>query len=132
VWASGGGSGTTKASVNKVPQADDTMAPAAQDVTEKKVAATQLPRVTSLLNLVECVGQWKKAFEKNTAGRSMESGVKLAPTTKPVHALKSAGSAAPAVANAAVTLSQVSKHKAKDHSGGEGGDKQSNKRKHSG
>jgi hypothetical protein len=132
VWSSGGGNGNTKASVNKVPQADDTVDPATQEVSEKKVAATQLPRVTSLLNLVECVEQWKKAFEKNTAGRSAESGLKSAPTTKPVQAPKSAGSAAPAVANAAASQGHVSKHKAKDHSGGEGGDKQSNKRKHSG
>jgi hypothetical protein len=131
VWASGGGSGHTKASVNKVPQADDTVAPAAQEVTEKKGPGAQLPRVTSLLNLVECVEQWKKAFEKNTAGRSTEA-VKSAPTTKPVHAAKNTGSTVPAVASTVVSQGHVPKHKAKDRSSGKGGDKLSNKRKHSG
>jgi hypothetical protein len=48
VWASGGGSGHTKASVNKVPQADDTVAPAAQEVTEKKGPGAQLPPSPSM------------------------------------------------------------------------------------
>lgn len=28
-------------------------------------ALSSLPRVTSLMNMVECVGQWQKAFESN-------------------------------------------------------------------
>jgi hypothetical protein len=33
-------------------------------------AAEALPRVTSLLNLAQCVGQWKKAFEKNVVSKA--------------------------------------------------------------
>jgi hypothetical protein len=33
-------------------------------------ATDALPRVTSLLNLAQCVGQWKKTFEKNVVNKA--------------------------------------------------------------
>lgn len=45
---------------------------------EKRVAP--LPRVTSLLNLAQCVEQWKRGFERSSAGRTNSSHPVVVPS----------------------------------------------------